>query len=38
MYAKFGYDAKMEGYTTLMLDIPKLGEIALLKNRRRVHG
>jgi hypothetical protein len=23
----FGYNAKMEGYTTLMLDIPKLGEI-----------
>ena len=23
----FGYNAKMEGYTTLMSDIPKLGEI-----------
>ena len=24
----FGYNAKMRGYTTLMSDIPKLGEIA----------
>ena len=23
----FGYNPKMEGYTTLMLDIPKLSEI-----------
>ena len=23
----FGYNPKMEGYTTLMLDIPALGEI-----------
>ena len=27
MYAKFGYDAKMEGYTTLTLDMNELGEI-----------
>jgi len=25
----FGYNAKMEGYTTLMLDISKLGEMAV---------
>ena len=24
----FGYNSKMEGYTTLMSDIPKLGDIA----------
>ena len=24
---KFGYHSKMEGYMTLMLDIPKLSEI-----------
>ena len=36
----FGYHSKLEGYTTLMSDIPKLGEIideinnvALNKNR-----
>ena len=28
----FGYNAKMEGYTTLMSDIPKLYEIAILKS------
>ncbi len=26
----FGYNSKMEGYTTLMSDIPKLSEIARL--------
>ena len=29
----FGYNAKMEGYTTLMSDIPKLNKISPLKLR-----
>ena len=28
----FGYNAKMEGYTTLMSDISKLGDMPLLRN------
>jgi len=31
----FGYNSKMEGYTTLMSDILKLYEIARINKRRK---
>jgi hypothetical protein len=32
----FGYNSNLEGYATLMSDIPRLGEIALLYDMWRL--
>jgi hypothetical protein len=34
----FGYTAKMEVYTNLSSDIPKLGETAAMNKRRQKHA